>query len=190
MKNVRLSLWSIVICFMSVACSKTNDFVVAMNQVGKLTSKTTVMEIETIFKKDSIVKRLSEGLLGFQGAYMQEDDKYLIYALDGKHLMTITPREPLDSLSTIRFVDIYDARYKTKEGIGLNSTFEEINLWTTIDKIETTFTKATLYLTALNATMTLDKKDLGIRSLSTEEVISEQIPNLVKPTSFVLWFEQ
>jgi hypothetical protein len=120
---------------------------------------------------------------------MQEDDKYLIYADDGKHLLTITPREPLDSLSTIRFVDIYDERYKTKNGIGLSSTFEEINLWTTIDKIETTFTKATLYLKALNATMTLNKKDLGIRSLKTVDVVPEQIPNLVKPASFVLWFE-
>lgn len=189
MRSIRLSLWSIVICFLSYSCSKTNDFLIANNQVGKLTISTTVMEIEALFKNDSVVKRLSEGVLGFQGAYMQEDDKYMIYADDGKHLLTITPREPLDSLSTIRFVDIYDERYKTKNGIGLSSTFEEINLWTTIDKIETTFTKATLYLKTLNATMTLNKKDLGIRSLSTEDVVPEQIPNLVKPASFVLWFE-
>jgi len=37
--------------------------------------------------------------------------------------------------------------------------------------------------------MTLNKKDLGIRSLSTEDIVPEQIPNLVKPASFVLWFE-
>lgn len=190
MKSTSFIASSVLAIFISVSCSKNKDFMVAKNQIGKLNSKTTVLEIESLFKNDSVVKRLSEGLLGFQGAYTQDDDKYLIYAADGKHLLTITPKEPLDSLSTIRFVDVYDERYKTKDGIGLSSTFEEINLWTTIDKIETTFTKATLYLTTLNATMTLDKKDLGIRSISTEEIFSEQIPNLVKPTSFVLWFEE
>lgn len=189
MKIIRLIALSFVVCSLCFSCSNTNEFSVAHNRVGKLTSKTTVRELKELFKKDSVVKHLSEGLLGFRGAYLEDDDKYLIYATTGEHLLTITPKEPLDSLSTIRYVDIFDNRYKTKEGIGLGSTFEEINLWTSVGKIETTFTKATLFLTSLNATMTLDKKDLGIRTLSTDEIFSEQIPNHVNPTSFVIWFD-
>jgi len=113
----------------------------------------------------------------------------LIYSKKGKHLLTITPKEPLDSLSKIGFVDIFDPAYVTEKGIGLNSTFEEINLLTRIGKVEATFTKATLYLDELNATMTLDKQDLGIKTMTTSEIQLEQIPNLVKPKTFVVWFD-
>ncbi|WP_139957821.1 hypothetical protein [Flavicella sediminum] len=189
MNNFGLKLLACVLILTSVACSNSKKYKVALNRVGLVTSETKVEEIDEIFKNDSVVKHLSEGLLGFQGAYQQEDDKYLIYSKKGKHLLTLTPKESLDSLSTIRFIDIYDPLYVTEKGIGLNSTFEEINLQTTIDKVEASFTKATLYLSEFNATMTLDKSDLGIKTMSTAEIQIGQIPNLVKPKSFVVWFD-
>ena len=119
-----------------------------------MNSKTAMHEIKNLFAKDSVVKILSEGMLGYRGAYSQEDDVYLVYAKGGKHLLTITPREPLDSMSTIRNVAVHDGIYTTKNGIGLNSVFSEINLMSRIPKVEATFTKAILFLDDLNATMT------------------------------------
>jgi len=182
-------LSTLVVVVLLTACSNKDQFAIAKNKVGYITSETTAGEIEELFKRDSVVKHLSEGLLGYRGAYSQEDDKYLIYSKKGKHLLTITPKEPLDSLSKIGFVDIFDPAYVTEKGIGLNSTFEEINLLTRIGKVEATFTKATLYLDELNATMTLDKQDLGIKTMTTSEIQLEQIPNLVKPKTFVVWFD-
>lgn len=172
-----------------VSCSNNKQFLIEKNRVGLVTSETKVMEIDALFENDSIVKRLSEGVLGYKGRYTQSDDYYLIYSKEGKHLLTLTPKEPLDSLSTIRVIDIHDANYKTKEGIGLDSKFEEINLALNISKVESTFTKVVMYLDQLNATMTLNKTDLGINTIQTNDVQLEQIPNLIKPQTFVVWFD-
>lgn len=171
------------------SCSSNDEFTVEKNRVGLVTSETKVTEIAELFENDSIVSHLSEGILGYKGRYAQEDDFYLIYSKEGKHLLTLTPKEALDSLSTIRVVDIHDGVYTTKDGIGLDSKFEEINLAMNVSKIESTFTKVVLYLDQMNATMTLDKKDLGIKTIQTNDVQLEQIPNLVKPKSFVVWFD-
>ena len=185
-----LKYFSFLILLVVVSsCLGNDEYTVEKNRVGLLTSETKVMELEELFKNDSIVAHLSEGVLGYQGRYSQEDDFYLIYSSKGKHLLTLTPNEPLDSLSTIRIVDIHEGIYKTEDGIGLDSKFEEINLAMNISKIESTFTKVVLYLDQMNATMTLDKLDLGINTIQTDDVQLEQIPNLVKPKSFVIWFD-
>tara|TARA_B100000809_G_scaffold249300_1_gene280423 strand:+ start:23091 stop:23663 length:573 start_codon:yes stop_codon:yes gene_type:complete len=172
-----------------ISCSNKDSYSITKNKVGLVNTKTTVSEIDAIFEKDSVVKHLSEGILGYQGRYSQEDDYYLIYSNTGKHLLTLTPNEPLDSLSTMRYVEIHDGLYTTLAGVGLNSTFEEINLSEQISKVEATFTKVVLYLDALNATMTLNKTELGINTIQVNDVQLEQIPNLVKPQSFVVWFD-
>ncbi len=189
MNKVINRLLLVGICTVFFACSSNEQYKVSKNRVGVLTAKTTAGDIEQLFKNDSVVKHLSEGLLGFKGAYTQDDDKYLIYSKEGKHLLTITPKEPLDSLSTIRCIDVYDARYQTEQGVGLSSTFEEINMLENIVKIEASFTLATLFLDEINATMTLSKKDLGIKTMNTNPISKQQIPSLVKPTTFVVWFE-
>lgn len=171
------------------ACSSKDEFLIAKNSVGVINSATTVQEIDALFENDSVVKHLSEGILGYQGRYAQEDDKYLIYSKEGEHLLTLTPKETLDSLSTIKYIDIHSALYTTENGIGLGATFEEINFLEHISKTDGTFTKIILYLDQLNATITLNKTDLGITTLSTNEIQLEQIPNLAKPASFVIWFD-
>lgn len=184
----KVSLIFTFILFIS-SCSSNDKYTISKNRVGLVDSNTTVLEIDEIFKKDSIVKHLSEGVLGYKGSYSQADDYYLIYSKKGDHLLTLTPNEPLDSLSTIRYIEVHNGLYKTEAGIGLDSTFEEINLSEQITKVEATFTKVVLYLDLLNTTMTLDKMDLGINTIQTNDVQLEQIPNLVKPKSFIVWFD-
>jgi len=175
--------------FLLTSCSSNDKFEISKNKVGKISATTTVQEIETIFENDSIVKHLSEGVLGYNGAYSQEEDKYHIYSSEGKHLLTLTPKESLDSLSTIKYVDIFDAKFTTKDGIGLNSTFEEIIFLTHIGKVDATFTKVLLYMDKLNATFSLPKDAVGLKPMSTGTIQLDQIPNKVKPVSFVVWFE-
>ncbi|OSY89552.1 hypothetical protein WH52_02665 [Tenacibaculum holothuriorum] len=168
-----------------VQCGKSK-YDIAKGKIGQLTTKTTVQDFDKIFENDSVVKVLSEGAKG--NSYFQEDDKYLIYEKGGKHLLTIVPKEQLDSTSTIKSVEVFDDRFKTKSGLNINSTFEEINANNKIDKVETSFTSATLFIDELNATVTIDKEDLGLKEFSTQKVSLEQIPDLAKIKSFTVWF--
>jgi len=170
----------------TISCNKTDSFIIEKGIVGQITKQTTVKELKTIFKKDSIVSNLSEGALGDR--YFQEDDEYEIYEKNGKHLLTIIPKQQLDSTSTIRSIEIHDSRYKTNTNLNLNSTFSEINANNNINKIESTFSTAILFINDVNATIAISKKDLGINEFSTQKVSLEQIPDLAKIKSFVVWF--
>ena len=175
-----------MVSLLFVQCGDGNKFDVSKGKVGQLTTTTTVLDLDKIFANDSIVKNLSEGSLGDN--YFQDDDEYLIYEKGGKHLLTIVPKEQLDSVSTIKSIQIFDERYTTKTGVTLNSSFEDINLNNTISKVETSLSSATLYIDDLNVTIALDKEDLGLKNFSTQKVNLEQIPGLAKVKSFVVWF--
>lgn len=182
-KNV-LIVFAISLLFYS--CNSGEKFQVKKGQVGHITPKTTIHDLKEIFKNDSIVTNLSEGALGDN--YFQDDDEYLIFEKGGKHLLTIVPKEQLDSASTIKSVQIFDKRFKTESGINITSTFLEVNANNSIDKIESTFSSATLFLDDLNATISIDKEELGLKAFSNQQVSKEQIPDLAKMKSFTIWF--
>lgn len=171
--------------FTLIGCNNHNEFIIEKGKVGSITKKTTVKELGEIFKNDSIVANLSEGALGDN--YFQDDDKYLIFEKGGKHLLTIVPKEQLDSTSTIKSIEIFDARFHTKDNINLNSSFSEINASNSL-RPESTLQSVTLFLDELNVTIAIDKEELGLRDFSTQKVSLEQIPDLAKMKSFVVWF--
>ena len=168
------------------SCNNSAKYQIKKGKVGHLTPKTTIHELKEIFKNDSIVSNLSEGALGDN--YFQDDDEYMIYEKGGKHLLTIVPKEQLDSTSTIKSIQIFDDRFKTESGITVKSTFSEINVSNNIDKIESTFSSATLFIDELNATISIDKEELGLKAFSNQQVSKEQIPDLAKMKSFTIWF--
>ena len=125
------------------SCSDSEKFDIEKGKVGHLTTKTTIKELSEIFKNDSIVSNLSEGALGDN--YFQDDDEYLIYNKLGKHLLTIVPKEQLDTTSTIKSIQ-------------------------------------------LNVTIAIDKQELGLKAFSNQKVTLEQIPDIAKMKSFIVWF--
>lgn len=185
MKNILKTLVIILVALTFVQCGN-NKFDIAKGKVGKLTPKTTVLELDKIFANDSIVKILSEGAKGDN--YFQDDDEYKIYEKGGKHLLTVIPKEQLDSTSTIKSIEIIDDRFKTETGLNIESTFEEINANNNISKVETSFSSATLFIDELNATIAIDKEQLGLREFTSQKVSLEQIPDLAKMKSFIIWF--
>ncbi len=180
-----LALIVIVVSLCIVSCNNNNKFKIEKGKVGLITGKTTIQDLETIFKKDSIVKNLSEGAVGDN--YFQDDDKYLIFEKGGRHLLTIVPKEQLDSTSTIKSIEIHDNRYKTETGVSLKSTFSEISAFNNL-KPESTLQSVTLFLDELNATITIDKEELGLKNFTSQKVSLAQIPDLAKVKSFVVWF--
>ncbi len=185
MKNIMKPLAIVIISILFIQCGNSK-FDIAKGKVGSLTTKTTMQEIDGIFKQDSVVKILSEGIKGSN--IFQEDDKYEIYEKGGKHLLTIIPQEQLDSVSTIKSIEIFDDRFKTKSGLNIKSTFQEINANNTINKVESSLSSATLFIDNLNATIAIDKQDLGLKDFSIQKVTKEQIPDLAKIKSLTIWF--
>ena len=173
-----------VMATMIVQCKKEDGNTIAKGQLGMLTSATQVNELSDLFKTDSLVANLGEG--DFANA---EYDEYLVYEKGGDHLLTLIPKEQHDSTSTIESIQIYDKRYKTLKGLNLNSTFKDIIDNYTVNKVESTFSSAVLFIDELNATVAIDKKDIGIQEFGLEKVQLEQIPDMAKIKYFTLWFD-
>ena len=186
MKKYSLLFLFLMLLSLLISCSNSQKFAIEKGKVGHLTTKTTIKELSEIFKNDSIVSNLSEGALGDN--YFQDDDEYLIYNKDGKHLLTIVPKEQLDSTSTIKSIQIFDDRFKTTTGLNIRTSFSDIRANNTIDKIESSFYSATLFIDELNATIAIDKEELGLKTFSIQKVTVEQIPDLAKIKSFIVWF--
>jgi hypothetical protein len=182
-KNV---LFIFAMALLIIGCSDSAKYNIKKGKVGHLTPKTTIHDLQDIFKNDSIVSNLSEGSTG--DFRLQDDDEYLIYEKGGAHLLTIVPKEQLDSTSTIKSIQIFDKRFKTDSGLNVTSTFSEINASNNIDKVESTFSSATLFIDELNATISIDKEELGLKAFSSQQVRKEQIPDLAKMKSFTIWF--
>lgn len=180
----------IVVLFLFVQCSNKNRFLIGKEQVGLINANTTVMDLQTIFKTDSIGIHLSSDLDKdeSQNVFGSANDEYEIFAANGKKLLEIVPINLNDSLSKIKSVQIFDANYKTASGVNLHSTFKEIFENYTINKVETTLTSATLFIDDLNATIAIDKEDLGVSKFSREQITVDQIPDIAKIKYFTIWF--
>lgn len=186
-KKNSLAAFALIVLMSFISCSDKDKFVVEEGKVGKITKETTVKELKEIFKKDSISSKLS-GKVSVEDDYFQEEDEYYIYEKGGTLLLTITPKEQQDSLSTIKSIEIHDKRFSTKNGINLASTFSEVNTNYGL-RVESTLLSVTLFLDELNATMTVDKEELGLKDFIIQQVSLEQIPDLAKLKSFVIWFD-
>ena len=172
-----------------VQCSKENKYLIEKGKVGYLTKQTTVLELGDIFNKDSIVSNFYlEDVDAENKLFSVNDDEFEVFSKKGEKLLEIAPTTQNDSLSKIKSIQIFDRNYKTERGISLQSTFKEINENYMVNKVETTLTSATLFIDELNATIAIDKKELGLNSFSREEVSLDQIPDIAKIKYFTIWF--
>ena len=168
-------------------CAKEQPYLIEKERVGLLDGQTTIDELSSLFVNDSIVSStFNEN--GNNEGLSTVNNEYLIYSKKGEKLLEITPTTLNDSLSGIKSIQIFHGQYKTESGISLQSTFKDINENYLVNKVETTLTSAMLYIDELNATIAIDKKDLGIEMFSREEISVNQIPDLAKVKYFTIWF--
>jgi hypothetical protein len=171
------------------SCNSNSDFLIEKNRVGQLTNETEIQDLASLFSSDSLVAHLSEGAVGFGGAMMESEDEYLVYSKEGEHLLTVVAENALDSTSLIDRVEIISKTYRTKNDVGIGSTFDQVNLNIQIDRVEKGLTSAILYVDELNATLVIDQKELGMNSLRPGKMLLERIPGDSKFRSFTLWFD-
>lgn len=173
--------------FLFIQCSNESSFLIEKGVVGNITIETTVLDLKSIFRKDSLVSNISINDT-IQKLFSATNDQYEVFKLNGQKMLEITPVEESDSLSKIKSIQIFDPNFITDKGISLRSTFNDINKNYTINKVETTLTSATLFIDELNATISIDKKELGLNAFSREEVSIDQIPDIAKIKYFTIWF--
>ncbi|GAA3570158.1 hypothetical protein [Snuella lapsa] len=136
-------------------CNKTQDpFQIGKQHIGSLTDSTQVKDLETVFKNDSIVKFTS----GDEFAGNRNSIK--IFEKGGKHLLTLTPRQALDSLSVIENVQIIDPRYKTDKNVSILSTFKDLSNTYKISRIDNLINSVLITVNELNASFSIAKSEL------------------------------
>lgn len=153
---MRQSLLGIVlIALVTISCKREqNPFEIAKQHVGLLTDSTQVKDLEAVFPNDSIVTHA--GGDEFLGA----KNDYVIFEKGGKKLLVLTPENALDSTSVIENVQIIDPRYKTAKNISTESTFKDISKNYKISKINNMINSILISVNELNASFTIDKKEL------------------------------
>jgi len=175
-KFIGLLLLSIIF----VQCGQDKDTMILKNQLGKITKDTSLEELDKIFKNDSIEKRPVDTEL---------TREYRVYGADGKTLLVFLTQVRNDSIKGLELVNIFSDQYVTEKGISTKSTYKDVADNYSIEKIETSFSAAILFVDELNATVLLNKSDLNLDEFDMREIRADQIPDEASINYISLWFE-
>ncbi|SHG91534.1 hypothetical protein [Flagellimonas flava] len=172
MKKIVLLLGMSMVILQSCA-EKDTTFLISETSVGPLQRTTPVKEIETIFVGDSIVQDSLKTNIG------GKTDRIKIFEKGGKHLLTLTPSS--DSIPSIENIRVFDSRYTTSSGVGLHSTFQDIQRNYGIKKIVTTLNSVVVFPKNSNLYFTIDKEELPSNLRYTvANIEAVQIPGTAK----------
>lgn len=177
---------SVFLAFVFVQCEqlpKDTTFLITKSSIGKLDKSSLVRDLEIIYEQDSIVKDTTRLLKGFVAK------KIDIFEKGGNHLLTLTPSS--DSIPTIENIHIQDPRFKTEEGIHINSTFKDIKDSYQIKKILTSTKNVVVFIKNSDLYFTIDKEELpsSLRYASSVNIEAVQIPDEAKIKYMMLGWE-
>ncbi|MGR7812237.1 hypothetical protein [Lacinutrix undariae] len=167
------------------SCNKTQDpFLIGKQNIGMLTDSTQVKDLEVIFSNDSIVKTINGD--EFTGNFSDIN----IFDKNGNALLKLSPKQALDSTSTIESVQIIDNRYKTEKLITAVSTFKDIQTNYKISRINNLINSIVVSVDELNASFTIDKKELpaNLRFNMDINIEASQIPDTAKIKYFFIYW--
>lgn len=160
-----------------IQCQKEKDttFLITNDSVGKLARRSVFSQLDSIYALDSIVKDTMQVSLGAANV-----KKVKIYEKGGSHLLTLTPSQ--DSIPKIENIRIFDPRFVTDKGVGLNSTFKDIKDNYPIKKIVTSMNNVVVFLKGSDLYFTIDKQELpaSLRYAGGANIEEVQIPDAAK----------
>jgi hypothetical protein len=161
-------------------CSKEKEFEITKDQVGPITKSTSKEDILSFFINDSVV------MLPPDRDFVNE---FVVYDKKGKHLLSIYPSIPKDSLNYIERIQIYSPLFKTEKGISVASNYGDVASNYSFTKIDPTFTSAIIYVDEINGSIVLEKSDLGLSEDNLDPISKDQIPDLARIKYISIWFE-
>lgn len=182
MKKYFLKFGTFGLLFFLACAEKDTTFLITDESVGKLDKISLVRDLELIYADDSIVKDSFSFNIG------SNLRKIKVYEKGGKHLLTLTPTD--DSIPTIENIRVMDARFVTDDGIGLQSTFKDIQDRYTIKKIVTALNNVVIFVKETNMYFTIDKEELPSNlRYSTSNIEAVQIPDNAKIKYLMIGWE-
>jgi len=183
MKNI---LCIVLICTLLFAsCAKDsapNPFLIEKYHIGLLNDSTQVKDLDSVFANDSVVRYIAGD--EFTGSVNTIE----IFEKTGKKLLDLSPKEALDSTSVISSVHVIDPRYKTEKNISTISTFKELKDAYKISKIDNLINAIVVSVNEINASFTIDKKELpaSMRFDMDMTIDAIQIPEKAKIKFFMI----
>jgi len=170
--------------FVSCTTEKEPDlFEIDKQHIGLLTDSTQVKDLQLVFPNDSIVPFAIKG-----DEFTGQNNDIDIYSSEGKKILSLTPRQALDSTSVIESVQILSEKYKTTKNISTLSTFKDINDNYKISSISNLINSIVISVNDINASFTIDKKELpaNLRFDMTLNIEAVQIPDNAKIKYFII----
>ena len=175
----------ITLSLLIIGCKKEVDsFLVNKQNIGLLTDSTQVKDLDLIFPNDSIVKSTEDN------GFSSNENEIEIFEKGGKKLLVLELNKTQDSTAVISSIQIMDSRYKTDKNITTLSSFKDINDNYKISKISNLINSIVVFVDEINASFTIDKKELpsDLRfdmSLTIEKI---QIPDKAKIKYFFVYW--
>ena len=144
-----------MITLLFAQCAEEKDpYLIKNGELGHLTKKMQMKQVDSIFSMDSIVPLSSiENALGTQG-------EVEVYEKGGKKLLLLSPDNETDPNSVITNIQVFDERYKTEKGLHLNSTFADVKANYEVVGIQNAINSVVVFLKDSDVYLTIDKKDL------------------------------
>jgi hypothetical protein len=178
-------LYLIIFSLVLTSCKKEQDpFQVSKQHIGLLTDSTQVKDLEALFVNDSIVNYIKGD------EFIENKSDIEVFEKGGKKLLILSPKQVLDSTSTIGSVQIIDSRFKTDKNISTLSTFKDIQDNYTVSRINNLINSIVVSVDEINASFTIDKKELpaNLRFDMNLKIEKSQIPDTAKiKYFFVHW---
>mgnify|MGYP000852318525 CR=1 FL=1 len=78
----------VLIALIFVQCGKENQFLIEKGNVGYLNKLTTIKELNSIFKKDSISSNITDNILKDK-LFTIDTEEYIVFSKEGKKLLEI-----------------------------------------------------------------------------------------------------
>lgn len=176
----------VIFTFLMIGCKKEQDpFSIDKQNVGLLTDSTQVKDLELVFPNDSIVNFKQDG------EFTNDTNEIEIFEKGGKKLLVLETSQPMDSTAVIKSVQIMDSRYKTSKNITTLSTFKDINDNYKISKITNLLSSVVVFVDEINASFTIDKKELPAELRFDMNITIEkiQIPEKAKIKFFFVYWD-
>jgi hypothetical protein len=185
MKNLPILFFAATLFL--IACNTSpNPFLITKHSVGKLNDSTKVKDLKRVFEADS----LSQFIDGDEFTGKTNIIKVFEKGTQ-KLLLELTPREALDSLSTIQNIRIMDNRFKTQHNINKTSTFEVISSKYTVSSTQNTLRNLIVSIDEENIYFTIDKSELpeDLRYDMNKKIEAVSIPPSAKIRDFFIqWY--
>lgn len=170
-KTLFITVFASILC---VQCTEEKDpFLIKNGEIGNLTHKVQIRQVDSIFELDSIVSlSATDNTMGTHG-------EVEVYEKGGKKLLLISPEFDADPESRIRYIQVFDGRFKTDKGLSLSSTFADVKANYEIAGIQNAINVVVVFLKDSDVYITIDKKELpeSLRYNYNAKVEATQIPD-------------